>query len=168
MRPPREVTFKWISYALCILLLLFLRLLLLSSRTFLGVMPFLPPLILAVIASLEDTRGAVIFGLIFGVFCDLLYSATFPCLYTVGFTVSALLSALLSQRVLQSRFFCAIIVSVLTFSVVALLNMAALAPGGNASFSAMLPVYACETLISLPLLSVCYPLLAFLHRFFTT
>lgn len=166
MRVPREVTYKWIAYALCIALLLFLRSFFIPALTIWGVMPFLPPLLLAAVASLENTRGAVIFGLAFGVFCDLLFNAPFPCLYTLAFTVAALLSALLSQRFLQTGFLCALVVSILTFSVVAVLNMLAIGFHSQVEILAMLSLYARELLVSLLFLPICYPLLSFFHRFF--
>jgi len=166
MRAPREVTYKWLFYALSIVLLLFLRLFLIPSLTIWGVLPFLPPILLATIASLEDTRPAVIFGLVFGIFCDLAFNAPFPCLYTLAFTLSALLSTLLSQRLLQTGFLCAVIVSILTFFVVALLNAAVLLPTGRASLYAIFSLFTRETTVSLLFLLICYPLLSFLHRFF--
>jgi len=165
VRAPREVTYKWIAYSLCIMLLMFLRLLLIPSLTIWGVMPFLPPLLLAAVSSLENPRGAVIFGLAFGVFCDLLLNAPFPCLYTLAFTIAALLSAQMSQRFLQTGFLCALILSILTFTVVAVLNVIALGIS-RAGLSAMLSLYAREMLISLLFLPACYPLFLFLHRFF--
>ena len=93
----RELAFKWITYALCTLLLLFLRALLLGNWRLWGVLPFLPPIILACVVSLEESTPATIFGLVFGVCCDLFFHAPFPCLYTVSFTLAAM-TALLFLR----------------------------------------------------------------------
>ena len=46
----RELAVKWAAYALCTLLLMFLRALLLGNTQFWGVLPFLPPVILACVA----------------------------------------------------------------------------------------------------------------------
>lgn len=167
MRAPREVAYKWLGYGLCIFFLLFLRLLLLGRVTVWGVIPFLPPLILACVSSLEEPRPAVIFGCVFGVLCDLLFAAPFPCLFTLAFTISALLITVISHRFLQGSFFCSAVSAVLAFFIIALLNGIVLGARGHADFPAMLSVFARETLISMVLLPLCYLPLRRLHRFFT-
>ena len=82
---------KWTFYALAAAALFFLRRLFLGSMTFFGVLPFLPPVVLAVVASFELPRSSVISGIVFGALCDLVLPAPFPCLYTVAFTIAALL-----------------------------------------------------------------------------
>ena len=162
----REVLFKWTAYALCAALLLFLRVLLLGGVTFLGVLPFLPPVLLACVASLEEMRSATIFGLIFGVFCDLTLSAPFPCLYTLAFTLSALFTAYLSEKVFQNYFLRALSGMLLTFLVTDLLCMLILSFSGITAFLPMLSLAARETAVSLPFLAV-YPLFILIRRFFT-
>ena len=162
----REVWFKWTAYALCAAVLLFLRTLVLGSLTFWGVLPFLPPILLTCVASLEELRSAAIFGLVFGIFCDLTLSAPFPCLYTLAFTLSALLTAYLSSTVVQNYFLRALFGTALTFLITDLLCMLALAISGGATFPAMLSLAAREEAVSLPFLVV-YPLFIVIHRFFT-
>ena len=86
MNLTQTTALKWTFYALAAAALFFLRRLLLGSMTFVGVIPFLPPVILAVIASFELPRSSVIAGIVFGALCDLVLPAPFPCLYTVAFT----------------------------------------------------------------------------------
>ena len=162
----REVLFKWVAYALCAALLLFLRTLTLGALTLWGVLPFLPPILLTCVASLEEMRSAAIFGLVFGVFCDLTLSAPFSCLYTLAFTLSALLTAYLSAKVFQNYFLRALSGVILTFFVTDLLCVLALAFSGGAAFLPMLSLAARETAASLPLLVV-YPLFVLIRRFFT-
>ena len=162
----REVWFKWTAYALCAAALLFLRTLIPGSLTLWGVLPFLPPILLVCVASLEEMRSAAIFGLIFGIFCDLTLSAPFPCLYTLAFTLSALLTAYLASTVFQNYFLRALFGTVLTFLVTDLLCVLALALSGNAAFPTMLSLAARETAVSLPFLAV-YPLFILIRRYFT-
>ena len=51
MNVRQTAALKWTFYALAALLLCFLRRLLLGSALFWGVLPFLPPVLLAVVAS---------------------------------------------------------------------------------------------------------------------
>ena len=162
----REVLFKWTAYSLCAALLLFLRTLTLGALTLWGVLPFLPPILLVCVASLEEMRSATIFGLSFGIFCDLTLSAPFPCLYTLAFTLSALLTAYLASTVFQNYFLRALSGTILTFLITDLLCMLALALSGGAAFLPMLSLAARETAASLPFLAV-YPLFALIRRFFT-
>ena len=162
----REVLFKWVAYALCAAVLLFLRTLALGTLTLWGVLPFLPPILLTCVASLEEMRSAAIFGLVFGVFCDLTLSAPFSCLYTLAFTLSALLTAYLSAKVFQNYFLRALSGVILTFFITDFLCMFALAFSGDAVFLPMLSLAARETAVSLPFLVV-YPLFIVIHRFFT-
>ncbi len=91
MNLTQTTALKWTFYALAAAALLFLRRLFLGSMTFFGVIPFLPPVILAVMASFELPRSSVIAGIVFGALCDLVLPAPFACLYTIAFTLAALL-----------------------------------------------------------------------------
>ena len=137
---------KWTFYALAAAALFFLRRLFLGSMTFFGVLPFLPPVVLAVIASFELPQPSVIAGIVFGALCDLVLPAPFPCLYTVAFTISALLISTLVSNLLQA---------------------AALLPrGGSDAIVPMLSLFARETLLSCLLLAPVYPALRAVHRAF--
>ena len=116
---------KWTFYALAAAALFFLRRLFLGSMTFFGVLPFLPPVVLAVIASFELPQPSVIAGIVFGALCDLVLPAPFPCLYTVAFTIAALLISTLVSNLLQQGFPRALLSCVLTFLIVDLLQAAA-------------------------------------------
>ena len=104
--------------ALAAAALLFLRRLLLGSMTFFGVIPFLPPVILAVVASFELPRSSVIAGIVFGALCDLVIPAPFACLYTIAFTLAALLISTVVSNLLQQGFARALLSTVLTFLLV--------------------------------------------------
>ena len=137
---------KWTFYALAAAALFFLRRLFLGSMTFFGVLPFLPPVVLAVIASFELPQPSVIAGIVFGALCDLVLPAPFPCLYTVAFTISALLISTLVSNLLQA---------------------AALLPrGGSDAIVPMLSLFARETLLSCLLLAPVYPALRAVRRTF--
>ena len=157
---------KWTFYALAAAALFFLRRLFLGSMTVWGALPFLPPVILAVVASFEEIRPAVIFGIAYGAVCDLSLPAPFPCLYTLAFTVAALLVSSLSGSVLQPGFPRALLMTMLTFLLVDCFKAFSILLRGAGSPGAMLSLFARETLVSCLLLVPVYPALRAIRRIF--
>ena len=104
--------------------------------------------------------------------CDLALTAPLPCLYTIAFPLTALLAALIARSVLQPGILCSLAVSTAAFVLVDLITAVTLLAGGRSELSATYD-YAIalravqELALSLPLLIVCHPVLAFLHRKFT-
>ena len=134
---------------------------------FLGVIPFLPPVILAVMASFELPRSSVIAGIVFGALCDLVLPAPFPCLYTVAFTLAALLISTVVSNLLQQGFARALLSTVLTFLLVDLLQAFALLPRSGAdTIVPMLSLFARETALSCLLIVPVYPALRAIRRIF--
>ena len=163
----RDIIIKWSSYAAVTLALLFLYALTLRNLRILGVAMFLPPLLVGVVASLEDMPAAAIYALACGFFCDLTIPGTFPCVYTLAFAVASLACSLLAKSVLQRGFLCSLAVTALTFFCVDALHMLALFFTARASFASMASVAVRETLASFPLLLVCHPVLVYLNKKFT-
>ena len=163
----RDTAVKWTAYALVCLLLLFGHELTFAHLRVWGLAPFLPPLLPAVIASMEDRLEGFVFALAFGVLCDLTLTAPLPCLYTITFPLAALLAALIAKSVLQPGFLCSLAVSTAAFLLVDLITAVTLLAGGRAELSAIALRAVRELALSLPLLAACHPVLAFLHRKFT-
>lgn len=163
----RDILVKWSSYGVVTLLLLLLHALTLRSARILGVMPFLPPLLVGVVASLEDTRASSVYALVLGLACDLTIPATFPGVYTLAFTVAAIACSLLAKSVLQPGILCSLAVTALTFFFVDTLNIAALWLKSRAAFAPMASLALRETAASSLMLIVCQPVLQRLHRKFT-
>ena len=153
----RDTAVKWTAYALACLLLLFGHELTLAHLRVWGIAPFLPPLLPAVLASMEDRLEGVVFAL----------TAPLPCLYTIAFPLTALLAALIARSVLQPGILCSLAVSTAAFVLVDLITAVTLLAGGRAELSAIALRAVQELALSLPLLIVCHPVLAFLHRKFT-
>ena len=153
MNLTQTTALKWTFYALAAAALFFLRRLLLGSMTFFGVIPFLPPVILAVMASFELPRSAVI--------------APFACLYTIAFTLAALLISTVVSNLLQQGFARALLSTVLAFLLVDLLQAFALLPrSGSTAILPMLHLFARETALSCLLLLPVYPALRAIRRIF--
>ena len=165
MNVRQTAALKWTFYALATLLLCFFKRVLLGSVTVWGVLPFLPPVLLAVVASFEQPKAAVLSGIVFGALCDLVLPASFPCLYTLAFTLAALLTSTVMSSLLQQGFARALVSSVLTFAVVDLFQSIAMLTRG-AALPAMLYLFARETLVSCALLLPSYPVLHAIRRIF--
>ena len=167
MNVTQTTALKWTFYALAALLLCFFKRVLLGSVSVWGVLPFLPPVLLAVMASFEQPKAAVLSGIVFGALCDLVLPASLPCLYTLAFTAAALLISTLLSNLLQQGFARALLATVLAFLVIDLLQALALLP--RSDMSALLPMlhlFAKETALSCLLLLPSYPLLRAVHRLF--
>ncbi|MBQ1242574.1 MAG: hypothetical protein IIX99_05180 [Oscillospiraceae bacterium] len=162
----REAALKWTVVALAALVLLFLHTLSFSRLSLWGVAPFLPPLIVAAVCSIENDLGSIIFSLVFGVLCDLSLGGLLPCLYTLAFFFAAVLILILGHSVLQPGFFCALISAAVSFLLTAALSFVALA-GGNATFGECVSLFFRELLVSLPLLPLCFLVFWRIHKFFT-
>ncbi len=167
MLTTRDIIIKWSAYGVAALVLALLHALTLRGVRVWGAALFLPPLLVGVVASLEDVRAATIFGLAFGLLCDLTIAGTFPCLYTVAFTLAALCCSLLAKSVLQPGVVCSLAVTALTFLFVDALNMIALWLKSRAAFAPMADLAVRETAASCLLLVVVHPTLTALHRKFT-
>lgn len=167
MNVTQTTALKWTFYALAALLLCFFKRVLLGSVSVWGVLPFLPPVLLAVMASFEQPKAAVLSGIVFGALCDLVLPASLPCLYTLAFTAAALLISTLLSNLLQQGFARALLATVLAFLVTDLLQALALLPrSGMSALPPMLHLFAKETALSCLLLLPSYPLLRAVHRLF--
>ena len=167
MNVTQTTALKWTFYALAALLLCFFKRVLLGSVSVWGVLPFLPPVLLAVMASFEQPKAAVLSGIVFGALCDLVLQASLPCLYTLAFTAAALLISTLVSNLLQQGFARALLATVLAFLVTDLLQALALLPrSGMSALLPMLHLFAKETALSCLLLLPSYPLLRAVHRLF--
>ena len=167
MNVTQTTALKWTFYALAALLLCFFKRVLLGSVSVWGVLPFLPPVLLAVMTSFEQPKAAVLSGIVFGALCDLVLPASLPCLYTLAFTAAALLISTLLSNLLQQGFARALLATVLAFLVTDLLQALALLPrSGMSALLPMLHLFAKETALSCLLLLPSYPLLRAVHRLF--
>ena len=162
-----ELFIKWGAYGAAALALEALFALLLRDVRLLGVHLFLPPLLVGVVASQENTRSGAVFAMVCGVLCDLTAPGTFPCVYTLSFTIAALAAAALAGSVLQPGVLCSVAVTLLTFFIVDAFHMAALFLRGRAAFEPMASLALREAAVSCLPLFVVHPVMRRLHRRFT-
>ena len=79
----------------------------------------------------------------------------------------AVLASIIARSVLQPGILCSLAVSTAAFVLVDLITVVTLLAGGRSELSAIALRAVQELALSLPLLIVCHPVLAFLHRKFT-
>ena len=106
-----ETIFKWALYAGATAVFFLLQGALLQRITLWGVIPFVFPILVAVLGMYEGPLPASVYALTVGVLCDLLLPASIPCFYTLIFPAAGLCAALISQSLLPAGFLCGVVTS---------------------------------------------------------
>ena len=143
-----ETIFKWALYAGATLLFFLLQGALLQRLTLWGVIPFVFPVLTAVLGMYEGPLPGSIYGLILGVLCDLLLPGPIPCFYTLAFPAAGLCAGLLSQSLLPAGFLCAAAATVQAFFLTDLFHVFLLWVRGKAAWAAGARLFAQETCVS--------------------
>lgn len=110
-----ETIFKWTLYSLATALCFLLQGAVLQRVTVWGVLPFLYPVLVAVVSSYEGAVAGTVYSLAVGVLCDLLLAAPLPCFYTLVFPVAGLCAALIAQGLLTTGALCSLVSSAAAF-----------------------------------------------------
>ena len=110
-----ETIFKWALYAGATAAFFLLQGAVLQRISLWGVIPFVFPILVAVVGMYEGPLPGSVYGLTVGVLCDLLLPAFIPCFYTLVFPAVGLCAALVSQNLLPAGFLCAAVTSVTGF-----------------------------------------------------
>ena len=113
---------KWTFYSLALLLFLFLQQAVLDQIRLLGVMPFLLPMLIAVVAALEGPTGGTIFGIAVGFLCDNAGAGVFPGVYTLSCFCIALCVAIISKYWVMRNVFGSLIYALIAFAVIDLIQ----------------------------------------------
>ena len=151
--PRSYLIFKWAVYALATLLLALLQLFVLDCVSVRGIVPFLPPMAVGVVASYERGRASGIYALAFGALCGLALPGTaVPGFYALTFTLSALLVSALAEHLLSPGFWCSLMACAVCYLATALGRWAVFLHRGSASSGAVLLTAAAEFLVTLPCL----------------
>ena len=111
-----EIIFKWLLYAAGVLICWILHGVALQFLDIFGVMPFIFPILAAVIAMYEGPFSGSVCALVMGILCDLTISVPIPCFYTLIFPIIGMLAGLISQNWLPMSFWCAVILSLMAFA----------------------------------------------------
>lgn len=144
-----ETIFKWALYAAAALLCFLVQGAVLQRLTIWGVIPFVYPVIAAVVAAYEGSTAGTIFALALGVVCDTLVPESIPCFYTLIFPAAGLCAALISQSLLPAGFLCGVVTSVLSFLLTDAFHCVVLWAGGKAAWAAGAQVFLREVCVSI-------------------
>lgn len=159
--PKRYIVFKWVVYALAALVLLLLQIAVVDHIRLWGLVPYLAPMVVGVVASYEGSRASPIFALVFGLLLDVGTAGASPGFLTFTFTLSALIASLLAENLFSPGFLCSLVATAVCYLITALGRLF-LYSFANAPL--ILSLALGEFLISLPFLLVVFPLCRFVHR----
>ncbi len=165
METRSELIFKWSVYSALSLLVLLIQGFLPEIRLF-GVALFLPPVLVALLTSLEPNLQGVVFALGFGLLCDFALLGPAPCFYLVSFLLIALLSSLISTRLLNAEMLCSLAVVPAGILLSAVLRWLLLLADGSGSVGAVLLYCAKELLLVMPVVVPLHFLFRFFHHRF--
>ena len=155
-----ETIFKWALYAGATAVFFLLQGAVLQRITLWGVIPFVFPILVAVLGMYEGPLPASVYALTVGVLCDLLLPASIPCFYTLTqyipacfytliFPAAGLCAALISQSLLPAGFLCGVVTSVLSFLLTDAFHCVVLWAGGKAAWAAGAQVFLREVCVSI-------------------
>ena len=130
-----ETIFKWALYAAAALLCFLVQGAVLQRITIWGVIPFVYPVIAAVVASYEGSTAGTIFALALGVVCDTLVPESIPCFYPLIVPVVGLCAALISQSLIKAGYLCSLVVSAVSFILTGAFHCLALWAQGHAAWA---------------------------------
>ena len=130
-----ETIFKWALYAGATAVFFLLQGAVLQRITLWGVIPFVFPILVAVLGMYEGPLPASVYALTVGVLCDLLLPASIPCFYT--------------RSLLPAGFLCGVVTSVLSFLLTDAFHCVVLWAGGKAAWAAGAQVFLREVCVSI-------------------
>ena len=152
-----EIIFKWLLYAAGVLICWSLHGVALQFLNIFGVMPFIFPMLAAVIAMYEGPFSGSICALVMGILCDLTISVPIPCFYTLVFPIIGMLAGLIAKNWLPMSFWCAAILSLLSFTLTDSFHFLLLVlKGGGHAAQAAIDLACRETGASMPFLIPVY------------
>lgn len=155
--------YRWLFYALAAAAWMAAQSLVLSGLRVWGVHPFLPPVLVGVIASCEDRQESLCAAAVFGLTCDLLMPAVIPCFYVLSFASAALLAGWIAKRLMIPGFLCSAVSAVAALLLNSLLYALFLSARHTVAASAATLLAFRELLLTLPLIPPVYFLLRPIH-----
>ncbi len=164
MMPKSYIVFKWVIYSLATLFMMAFQALLLNQIEIMGVIPFLYPMLPAVVSMYEGGRRGPVFSLIFGLVCDLLIPSPFKGFFTIAFTLSALLSSRVAEDLLSPGFLCGILVSALSLALTGCFRIFIGLLSGGDYLELMAWIALIESLATLPFAVIVLPIYGTIHK----
>lgn len=159
--PKQYYVMKWAIYSAATLFFLFLQVWVLDHFSYENIFPFLGPMVVGVVASLEGSLEAPIYGLVVGILSDLGGATPSLGFYTLTYALGTLLAALIAERFLSPGLLSAIATATIVYAVIALGRFAFLE---DTMLLHGLYLSGMEFLITLPCMAVVYPILSAVHK----
>lgn len=152
----RENISKWFLYALVTGLFVLLQSVVLNRISIWNVHPFLPPMLVAMVAMWEGRGAGIGFALVFGFLTDLTANAPIPCFYMVLFVLIALMTSVIARRLFPAGFLCALVLAVLAMLPHALFTALLLDGQNGLALSAAVSLAGRELVVSAPFVLLFY------------
>lgn len=160
----RTVTiFKWTLYCAAGLLCMMVQWLILNRFIIWGMIPFIYPLIVAVPATMEGPFFGSVYGLVFGVLCDLLLPAPIPCFYTLILPFVGFCAGFLSRNLIPVGLVCSLFATVVAFLLIDGFHAIVLWAQNQAAWRAAAWVGIREFCITLPVIILITPLFGWIY-----
>lgn len=160
----RLLTIRWSFYGMATAVILLLQAQVLGRISIWGVCPVIFGCLAAVAATREPMTHAVIYAIVLGAVCDMLFVAALPCFYTLLCVIAAVLSTLVARRLVAAGLLCSLLCCVGALLLSGLLNGLPMIHGG-APVGVALGLLLREMLISLPFaLVLIHPVFSRIHR----
>ena len=149
-----ETIFKWALYAGATAVFFLLQGAVLQRITLWGVIPFVFPILVAVLGMYEGPLPASVYALTVGVLCDLLLPESIPCFYTLVFPLVGLCASLISQSWLSAGSLCTLVTSALAFLFTGAFHCFLLWSQGKIAWGTAAALIGREMLVSVVLLTI--------------
>lgn len=156
---------KWTLFCLAGVFFMVLQNLFLNRITILGVIPFLYPLIVAVPATMEGSLFGSAYGLILGIFCDLLLPVPIPCFFVLIFPFVGFCAGLLSRNLLPVGLLCSLLAAIAAFLLTDLFHILILWAQNKLVLQAAAWITLREFCVSVPLILILTPLYSLISRY---
>lgn len=130
-----ETIFKWALYAGATAVFFLLQGAVLQRITLWGVIPFVFPILVAVLGMYEGPLPASVYALTVGVLCDLLLPASIPCFYTLIFPAAGAMRGADLPEPAAGRLSLWVVTSVLSFLLTDAFHCVVLWAGGKAAWA---------------------------------
>ena len=152
----RDTIWKWVFYTAGVLLLLLLQKLALDHISLLHVHPYLPPVMVAVLAMFEGAYGGMGVALAMGLLFDLPQPGLIPCFHILAFLLAALAAAAVANYLITPGLLCAVLMGVTALVITNGLQILLMTYQQGVAFSAASSLAGREILVTLPLMVLVY------------
>lgn len=162
-----DLTRKWLAYAVCLLFVAVFQQFVLDRLQFFGVVPFISPIIIALIAAYEGSTEGTIFSIIYAAVCEFAGYVAPPGIYVISFFAAALLVSIIARYWVARNVFGAIVYSFISFVIIDFFRLAYFMLMQGVSFANLGDIALREIGVSIVFAIPLYFLIEKLHNKYT-